>query len=271
VKDRDVVIIGTSFIGIEVASMICDIVHSITVVGMETVPFERILGVKVGGACQKLCEAKGIKFVMGTTLAELGGINRVDKVVLNNGTTLPADTVIFGAGVVPTTDFLKSSDIEMDVRGFVKVNETMRTNIPDVYAVGDCCAFPLAWYSGNDTPVNIQHYQMAEKHGNTAGSAIARKPRKIRSVPFFWTRFMNRSLRYTGFGMRCDDAIVHGDLDAFDFNMYMFRDDQVVAVASCGEHQQSITFLEIFHLGKVVTRDDVKRNRKDDWTHLLRK
>jgi hypothetical protein len=76
--------------------------------------------------------------------------------------------------------------------------------------------------------------------------------------------------------MRCDDAIIHGDLDAFNFNMYIFRsvlvfsrwkslaspifrDNQVVAVASCGEHQQSITFLEIFHLGKVVTKDDVKR------------
>jgi pyruvate/2-oxoglutarate dehydrogenase complex dihydrolipoamide dehydrogenase (E3) component len=53
----------------------------------------------------------------------------------------------------------------MDVRGFVKVNETMRTNVADVYAIGDACAFPLPWYTGNDTPVNIQHYQMAEKHG----------------------------------------------------------------------------------------------------------
>ncbi len=105
VEGQDLVIVGSSFIGMETAAALFQKAKSVAVIGMEKVPFERVLGAKLGAALQRLHEEKGkILFYMERVVKELTGVaGAVSAVVLDNGVVLPAGIVVMGAGVVPTT------------------------------------------------------------------------------------------------------------------------------------------------------------------------
>jgi len=171
------------------------------------------------------------------------------------------------AGVVPATDFLKNSGIHLNERGFVPVDATMKTNADDVYAAGDIVTFPLHAFDLDS--VNVQHWQMAHKHGNAAGAAVAGVAKPLDTVPFFWTMVFGKSVRYTGYGAGYDDVIIHGSVDDLQFVAYYLKKERVIAVATLGRDPVCAIFAEIFRAKKAVTKSDVESNTTDSWTDLL--
>lgn len=166
-KGKDVVVIGSSFIGMEVAAHMADKAKSVTVVGTSAIPFERSLGEKVGRYLQSMHDTKGIKFAMPEGVAEIAGTGgKATEVVLKSGKRLPADVVVAGIGVIPNTAFLRDSEIALTDRGFIKVNEFMATSSDDVWAAGDVVSFPL--FIADDTHVNIGHYQVLHERWQPA-------------------------------------------------------------------------------------------------------
>ncbi|KAJ3269670.1 hypothetical protein HDV01_001142 [Terramyces sp. JEL0728] len=142
ITDRkpNVVIVGSSFIGMEAASILAK-VAKVTVIGMEKYPFERVLGAAVGEAMYKLNTSNGIDLQMEKFVEKYGPSatdpKKVGSVVLKGGHSIPADFVILGAGVIPKTDYLKSSGITLDKDGGISVLGSMEVpNAADVYAVG---------------------------------------------------------------------------------------------------------------------------------------
>ncbi|XP_060554576.1 apoptosis-inducing factor 3-like isoform X1 [Ruditapes philippinarum] len=264
---KNVVIIGSSFIGMEVAAYLADKAKTLSVVDIIKVPFQLALGEKVGGVLQKMHEEKGVKFHFEAGIKEFIGQNgKLSEAVLSNGTKIPADVAILGVGVVPATAFLKDSGIKMTDRGFVPVNENMATDQADVYAAGDIVEFPLFTVGG--TNVNIQHWQMAHAHGRTAAYSIMGKKQPIRSVPYFWTVQYGKSVRYTGYGPGYDDVVVHGDLDDMKFVAFYTKGEDVVAVASLNFDPIVSQAAEMFQAGKKISKSEIKTDPKS-WVSRL--
>ncbi|KAJ8280951.1 hypothetical protein GJAV_G00061420 [Gymnothorax javanicus] len=93
------VIIGSSFIGMEVASYLADKAASVAVVGSSEVPYQRTLGTEIGRATMQMLTEKGVQFYMRDGVAEIRGENgQVSEVVLESGTVLSADMVVMGIG-----------------------------------------------------------------------------------------------------------------------------------------------------------------------------
>ncbi|XP_005990326.1 apoptosis-inducing factor 3 isoform X2 [Latimeria chalumnae] len=215
-NNKNAVIVGASFIGMEVAAYLADNAHSVSVIGLEDVPFRKVFGEKVGRAIMKMFETNRIKFYLQTEVSELRGQDgKVKEVVLKSGKVLRADVCVIGAGVSPATSFLKPSGIHIDSKGFIPVNKTMQTNIPGVYAAGDVVTFPLALR--NNKKVNIPHWQMAHMHGRIAALSMQGKGTEINTIPYFWTAMFGKSIRYAGHGEGFDDVIIQGDLDELKF------------------------------------------------------
>jgi nitrite reductase/ring-hydroxylating ferredoxin subunit/thioredoxin reductase len=129
-EGKRVVVIGTSFIGMEVAAFLSDKALSVECIDIAAVPFERVLGERIGKTLQKMLEEKGIKFHLNAGVKEIVTEGKkVTGVTLPSGETLPADVVIAGVGVVPATDFLKDSGLPISRRGEVVVDE-VRTSSP---------------------------------------------------------------------------------------------------------------------------------------------
>ncbi|XP_041349641.1 apoptosis-inducing factor 3-like [Gigantopelta aegis] len=164
---KNVVILGSSFIGLEVAAFMASRkTNSITVIGRSSMPLQVILGKQVGAVYKKLHEEKGVKFYFENSIKEFVGENgKVKEVLLADGTKLPADICVLGIGVVPSTDFLKNSGINLTSRGFVTVDKGLKTNVAGVFAAGDIVEFPL--FMNENTASNVQHWQMANQHGET--------------------------------------------------------------------------------------------------------
>ena len=256
-KGKKVVIIGSSFIGMEVAAFLADKAESLSVVDIIKVPFQLVLGEKVGSVLQKLHEDHGIKFHFEKGIKEfVGEDNKATTAVLSDDTEIPCDLVILGVGVVPATDFLKDSGINMTNRGFIPVTKHMKTNIDDIYAAGDIVEFPL--FTAEDQQVNVQHWQMANAHGKAAALGILEKNEDIKSVPFFWTMMYSKSIRYTGYGFGYDDIIVHGDLDAPNFVAFYTKGEDVVAVATLGADPLAAQVAEIMYTGHKILKSEIQ-------------
>uniref|UniRef100_A0A8C3L2V1 Apoptosis inducing factor mitochondria associated 3 n=1 Tax=Chrysolophus pictus TaxID=9089 RepID=A0A8C3L2V1_CHRPC len=213
---KNVVIVGASFLGMEVAAYLTERAHSVSVVELEEVPFKKFFGERVGRAVMKMFESHRVKFYMQTEVSELREQEgKLKEVVLKSGKVLRADVCVVGIGAVPATGFLKQSGINIDSKGFIVVNKMMQTNIPGVFAAGDAVTFPLALR--NNKKVNVPHWQMAHMHGRIAALNMLAHGTEISTVPYLWTAMFGKSIRYAGHGEGFDDVVIQGDLDELKF------------------------------------------------------
>jgi len=272
VEDKDVVLIGSSFIGMEVAACLAGKAKSLTVVGMEKVPFERVLGYELGGAYERLHASKGVAFRMGRTLIDFRGqAGKVTAVTLDGGEALPADIVVVGAGAIPATgifgDAEDSGVVNLARDDSLVTDEFLCAGGGNIYVGGDIARFPY-WLTGE--MIRVEHWQVAQLHGRIAAKNMV-KPRStpVRTVPFFWTLQFGKSLRYAGFASSYDQCIVDGDLSALNFVVYYVRDDKLIAVAAMGRDPIVSALAELMAANKVPPVDQLKGQTVADYQKLL--
>jgi len=212
-KGSKVVVVGASFIGMELASTLTELELSVTVVALESVPFERTLGEEIGKMFQELHEKNGVSFELNTVVEKFEGEDKVQKVILKNGNTLKADFVLLGVGVKPSTEFLK--DLKLNPDGSIPVDKYLRA-ADDIYAAGDIASFK-DWRT--DDNIRIEHWRLAREHGRIAAHNMMELKEEFRSIPFFWTSQFGVDLRYVGHVNKWDDIIFHGEPSEQKFKM----------------------------------------------------
>ncbi|KAG6463681.1 hypothetical protein O3G_MSEX014010 [Manduca sexta] len=256
-KDKDVVVLGLSFIGLETAASCNDKAKSMTVVGKDKAPLGQIFGQEIGHSLKILFEDKGVKFHFETTITKCNGENGVIKSVeLANGTVLPADMLILGVGSTFNTDFLNDSAINMEANGAVTVNDKLETNVKHVFAGGDIAYAPVAAYGNKH--MSIGHVGLSQYHGRIAALNILKKETPLRTVPYFWTMLFGKSIRYAGCG-RPASSMIDGNVDELKFVIFFFDEsDKVISVASCMRDPVVSQFAEFLYQGKSLYKKDLK-------------
>ena len=230
---RRVVVIGASFIGMEVAaSLVQRGVKRPTVIAPEEIPFESVLGPQIGALLRDIHRQHGVGLRLGQKVGALEGDGRVRAVVLADGSRIEADLVVMGTGVRPATDFIQGVELEHD--GSLRVDERLRVR-EDVYAAGDIATF-RDWRTGEWT--RIEHWRTAQQQGMIAGRNLAGQTQPYRAVPFFWTEQFDAVLGYVGHASSWDEVIVHGRVPDCDFVSYYVRDDKLLAAAAMGRDRQ---------------------------------
>ncbi len=230
-QGKRAVVIGSSFIGMEVAASLgSGRGVSVTVVGMEAAPFDRILGERIGRVFQKEHEDNGVQFRLSTSVERLIGENgRVTGVQLKGGEILPADFVVVGVGVAPATEFLKDSGLKLnDKDKSVLVNSQLQTSDPDIYAAGDIAR----WDDGSETGKRVEHWRLAQQHGLVAARNMLGQGEDFNQhVPYFWTNQWKFGLRYVGHADRWDEIIYRGKPEDQDFAAFYVDNGKLVAAA----------------------------------------
>ena len=225
------VVVGTSFIGMEAAAALRELGLSVTVIGKgKDLPFERLLGRRVGQALTALHERKGVAFRLGAEVARMEGGTKVEAVVLGSGERLPAGVVVVGVGVRPATGFLRGLTLDED--GGVPVNRRLRA-LPStrslrrgVWAAGDVAAV-----AGSP---RIEHWRVAQQHGRAAALDMLGEGDDFSGVPFFWSAQHGYRIDLLGQAPKGSDPVVDGDLDGMNFLAYYVEGEQVRAVLSAG-------------------------------------
>jgi NADPH-dependent 2,4-dienoyl-CoA reductase/sulfur reductase-like enzyme/nitrite reductase/ring-hydroxylating ferredoxin subunit len=228
---RQVVILGGSFIGLEVAASLRARGLAVHVVALEKEPLERVMGQEIGQFIRGLHEAHGVVFHLQDTISRLEG----HKAILKSGTSLDADLLVLGVGVRPATALAERGGLSVD-RGVV-VDEYLETSAPGIFAAGDIARLPDP-RSGER--VRVEHWVFAERQGQVAARNLLGSRERFDAVPFFWTRQFGISIKYVGHAQAWDQTVVDGSFEAKNCAVTFKRAGRTLAVATISRDLQSL-------------------------------
>lgn len=224
-KAKRAVVLGASFIGLEVASALRARGIAVEIVSPEARPLEKILGPELGAFVQSLHEQRGVRFHLNdkpATITERG-------VTLKRGGTLEADIVVAGIGVKPRTELADAAGLHVD--NGVLVDRYLETSAPGVFAAGDIARWPDVRTGEN---IRVEHWVVAERQGQTAALNMLGLQHPFTAAPFFWSRHYDVSIHYVGHAKAWDRLEIDGDLSARSCVIRYRKNGRLLAVASVG-------------------------------------
>lgn len=230
---KTAVMLGSGFIGLEVAAALRTRGLVVHVVSLDQCPLQNVLGSELGNFIRSLHEEHGVIFHMETSLTTI----EAQTVTLSNGTKLEADLVILGVGVRPRTALAESAGLHVD-KGIL-VDEYLQTNVPGIYAAGDVAR----WHdTASGQALRIEHWVVAERQGQIVAENLLGARKKFQDIPFFWSVHYDLTINYAGHAQTWDSIEIDGNITARDCILRYQKNGTTVAVAAIGRDKQVLEF-----------------------------
>jgi NADPH-dependent 2,4-dienoyl-CoA reductase/sulfur reductase-like enzyme len=218
------VVIGSGFIGMEVAAVLAQKGIEVTMVLREDRIWKKLFTPQMSHFFETYYAARGVRFIKTAAVAELKGSGSVSSAVLGDGRTVACEMVVAGIGVRPVTDMLTGSGVE--VGDGVMVNEYLEASRPGILAAGDVANYPDVLFGKRR---RVEHWDNAVSQGQYCARALMGERTPFKHVPYFFSDVFDLSYEFWGDAADAEEIIHRGDLAANSFSVWWLRQKCVVA------------------------------------------
>ena len=223
---KSAVIIGGGYIGLETAASLRKIGMKVTVIEAMSRVLQRVTAPEVSAFYTRVHTEEGVDIRTEAGVDAIVGEKHVEGVRLADGTTVPADLVIIGVGVIPNIELAEAAGITID--NGIAVNEFATTNDPDIVAAGDCTNHYNPIY---DRKLRLESVQNATDQAKIAAKSICGKPEAYNALPWFWSDQYDLKLQIAGLSQGFDQVIIRGDSEqGRSFAAFYFSEGRFIAV-----------------------------------------
>ena len=223
--DKNLVIIGAGYIGLETAAVARSLGTHVTVLELADRVLARVTSPVISTFYEALHARHGVVIQTSASTTALNEKNRmVESVTLSSGDILPCDALLIGIGILPNIEIAEAAGIICE--DGILVDENGRTNVPFVYAAGDCAKRLIQPYGRMG---RLESVHNAIEQGKQVAAAICGKPASRLDCPWFWSDQYNIKLQIAGLSTGYDKYVVRGDLDSEKFAVFYFKDDVLIA------------------------------------------
>jgi NADPH-dependent 2,4-dienoyl-CoA reductase/sulfur reductase-like enzyme/nitrite reductase/ring-hydroxylating ferredoxin subunit len=227
---KRVVVVGASFIGLEVAASLRARDLEVHVVAPEELPLQKVMGPELGAFLKSLHESHGVRFHLGRKPQRISPTS----VILDDGTELPAELVVVGIGVRPALALAEKAGLTMETG--VIVDDKLESSVPGIYVAGDLATWPDRRWGR----IRVEHWVVAERQGQTAARNMLGLDEKFDAVPFFWSQHYDVGINYVGHGGHWDRTVLDGDPAAKDCTVSFYAAGKLTAVATIYRDRASL-------------------------------
>lgn len=269
IKDRlaqahDVVVIGGGFIGLELAAAASALGKSVHVLEAQPRLMARAVSPILSDFYRDLHTGHAVKISLGVVPLEIAGREgKVSEVRLSDGSAYPADLVLIGVGVVPNVEL--ASEAGLAVGNGIVVDQQLRTEDENIYAIGDCADHPNPYAAAR---VRIESVQNAVDQAKCIAAAIVGRGQKYQAAPWFWTDQYDINLQMVGLSAGYDHIVIRGEPESRKFSVFYFKQGRLLAIDSVNRPGDHIIGRKLITNGTPLTPEQAADLNVDLKAHL---
>lgn len=232
-KRPRVLVLGTGFIGCEVAASARALDCEVTLVG-NAAPMAKVLGREIGDAYVQYHRQQGVDVRIGTFVERFEGSDRLERAVLLDGSRVACDIAVVGIGVEPSMNSARGEPIE--TQDGIVVDEFCRTSVPYVFAAGDVAS---SWNPRYATRIRVEHFFNAQLQGAAAAKNMLGGDEAYNAIPYFWSDQYAYNLQYRGYAVNWDALAIRGNTGDASFTAFYLKAGSVQAVCSVNRGKEN--------------------------------
>ena len=257
-KSKNIVIVGAGYIGLEVAAVATEFDIKITVLEMADRVMSRTVDPIISDYYQTLHSKHGIEFILNESLEKIEGKEKVESVICSSGSSIPAELVVIGAGVLPNIELAEKSGLHCD--NGIYVDAYGQTEDKKIYACGDCTNHPNERLNKR---LRLESVHNAMEQSKTVSSSIMGNKIAYNQIPWFWSDQYDHKLQIVGISGEHDEVFVRGSLGESKFMLFYLKEQKLIAVDAVNNPKEFLICRKLVENQVKITSDDILNQSKD--------
>jgi Uncharacterized NAD(FAD)-dependent dehydrogenases len=260
------VIIGGGFIGCEIASSLKKIGLDVTIIEKANSILTLALDEETAKLIEEYFRKMGINIITGTSVKQfITKENKAIAVETETGKIINGDIFVVGIGIKINTELAEKAGI--NINNGIIVNESLKTNYENVFAVGDVANFYHPLY---ETNMRVEHYDVAVRHGKIAGSNMAGLKASYTELPYFFSYMYNLNIYSWGMIKGYDYVVKRGELNVEKgFLQFYFKKGQMIAVLGVNTFKETEYARKIIQNKKIIENPDLLSDKNVDLKNFV--
>lgn len=235
--NKNLVIIGAGYVGLETAAVANTMGTKVTVLELADRVLARVTSPTISNFYERLHTRHGVTIKTACSTSSINGKDgKVESITLASGEILPCDALLIGIGILPNIEVAVEAGVKCE--DGILVDETGKTNLPNVYAAGDCAKRLIMPYNRMG---RLESVHNAIEQGKQVAAAIIGNPTPKLDCPWFWSDQYDVKLQIAGLSTDYDNLVIRGDSESEKFAVFYFKDDVLIAADAINSAPEFMT------------------------------